>query len=94
VCFLLTLLFLGPRAGIFFWWIVNPGRWERAFSSAIWPVLGFIFLPWTTLMWVAVAPFGDVEGWDFLWLGFGVLADFASYANSAYNQRDRIPGYA
>ena len=58
VCFLILVLLAGPRFGIIFWWIVNPDRWSRAFDTFIWPFLGFIFLPWTTLMFVAVAPSG------------------------------------
>jgi hypothetical protein len=93
VCFLFLCFLLGPRFGILFWGIVNPDRWDSAFDSFIWPLLGFLFLPWTTLMFVAVAPFGNVEGWDWFWLGLAVLADILSYSASGYTQRGRIPGY-
>ena len=53
-CFFTTLLLLGPRAGILIWWLVNPVRWQATFPSFIWPLLGFIFVPWTTLMYVLV----------------------------------------
>ena len=59
-CFLTALLLLGPRAGILVWWLINPVRWQATFSSFIWPLLGFIFVPWTTLMYVLVAPGGIV----------------------------------
>ena len=65
---------------------------DRAFDSFIWPVLGFIFLPWTTLMWVAVAPFGNVEGWDWAWLALGLLGDFLALSSSFAGRR-QIPGY-
>jgi hypothetical protein len=94
MCFLFTLIFLGPRAGIFFWWLVEPGRWSSAFSTALFPILGFIFLPWTTLMFVAVAPFGNVYGWDWFWLALAIMGDIASLSSSAYGNRNRIPGYA
>jgi len=45
-------------------------------------------------MFVAVAPFGNVAGWDWVWLGFAVLADVVSYGSSGYGNRNRIPGYA
>jgi hypothetical protein len=94
MCLFLTVLFLGPRVGVIFWWLIEPGRWDAAFSSAIWPILGFVFLPWTTLMWVAVAPFGNVDGWDWFWLALAVTADVIQVAGSSYGGRNRIPGYA
>jgi hypothetical protein len=94
MCFLLTLIFLGPRVGILFWWLLERGRWDAAFDSVLWPILGFILLPWTTLMFVAVAPFGNVEGWDWFWLGLALLGDLVSISSNAYGSRGRIPGYA
>jgi hypothetical protein len=93
MCLFFTLLLLGPRIGILFWWLAEPGRWEAAFSSVVWPILGFIFMPWTTLMFVAVAPFGNVAGWDWMWLAFAVVADLSSWSSSGYSNRSRL-GYA
>ena len=92
MCLFLTLLLLGPRAGILLWWLVEPGRWDRAFDTFIWPFLGFIFIPWTTLMFVAVAPFGNVEGWDWFWLAIGLFGDLMSLAGG-YRGRSSVPGY-
>jgi hypothetical protein len=93
MCLFFTVLFLGPRVGIFFWWLFSPGRWDSAFSSAIWPILGFVFVPWTTLMFVAVAPFGNVEGWDWVWLAFAFVIDVVQLSGGAYGNRSRLPGY-
>ena len=43
-------------------------------------------------MFVAVAPFGNVEGWDWFWLGIGALGDIMSYGSS-YSRRNQVPGY-
>ena len=67
MCFFLTLLLLGPRAILLIWWIVNPVLWAAAFDTFIWPLLGFLFLPWTTLMYVLVAEDG-ITGGDWFWL--------------------------
>jgi hypothetical protein len=91
-CFFTTLLLLGPRAAILTWWLINPLRWQATFDSFIWPLLGFIFVPWTTLMYVIIAP-GGVVGFDWIWLGLAVLADIGMYAGGGYGNRDRIPGY-
>ncbi len=94
-CFFMALVVLGPRAGILIWWLVQPTRWNAAFGSFnfpfLWQLLGFVFVPWMTLMFVLVAP-GGINGFDWLWLGLGLLADIASYSGSAY-KRNQIPGY-
>jgi hypothetical protein len=94
MCMFFTLLLAGPRAGIILWWLINPDRWDTAFDTWVWPVLGFIFLPWTTLMFVAVAPFGNVANWDWLWLALAFFIDLTSWGSSGYGSRGRVPGYA
>ena len=95
-CFFTTLLLFGPRLAAIVWWIINPVRWVgetnlSAFDSFIWPVLGIIFLPWTTLMYVIIFP-GGIEGLDWLWMGVAVFFDVAWYAGGGFGNRDRIPG--
>jgi len=93
MCCLATLLVvLGPRVGIVFWWLVEPARWNLAFDTFIWPLLGFMFLPWTTLLYVLVFP-GGIDGFDWVWLGMGVLLDVFSYAGGGYTNRGRMRGY-
>ena len=50
-CFFTVLVFIGPRAAILVWWLIDTDRWEIAFDNFIWAILGFIFVPWTTMMW-------------------------------------------
>ena len=90
MCFFLTLLLLGPRAILLIWWIVNPVMWAAAFSTFIWPLLGFLFLPWTTLMYVLVYPAG-INGFDYVWLGFGIAFDLFSWAGGGWTNRNRLP---
>jgi hypothetical protein len=87
-CFFTSLVFLGPRAAILVWWLIDTTRWEAAFSSFWWAFLGFLFAPWTTLMWAAVAR-GGVTGFDYVIIGLGIFADIASYAGSGYTNRGR-----
>jgi hypothetical protein len=92
----LSLVLLGPRIFGAFWWLFQPMRWENAFTQWAgsfwwtWAILGLVFIPWTTLMYVLVAP-GGVEGWDWLWIILMLVADIASYAGG-YG-RKQIPGY-
>ncbi len=91
-CLFTTLVLLGPRIGILMWLIMEPVRWQATFTSWLWPLLGLFFLPWTTIMYVAVAPNGLVW-FDWIWLAMAFFADIASYSGGAYGNRSRMPGY-
>jgi len=91
-CLFTTLVLLGPRALIVLWWLVDPNRWAVAFSSAIWPILGFLFLPWTTLMWALVWVPSGISGFSWVWIALAFIADIASYSGGAYGNRKQIPG--
>jgi hypothetical protein len=91
-CFFTTLVLLGPRIGILVYWLLPYGqaRFNLAFSSWLWPLLGIIFLPWTTLMYVIVFP---ITGFDWIWLAIALFADIGSYTGGAYGNRNQMPGY-
>jgi len=87
------MVVLGPRAGILIWWLLDQTRWERAFDSFFWAFLGFIFLPWTTLMYVAVG-LGGLRGFDWVWMAIAVMFDLGAYSGGAYSNRERGMEYA
>jgi hypothetical protein len=91
-CFFLTLLFFGPRFAILIGWFFPAFRanWELAFDSFFIGFVGWLFVPWTTLMYVLVAP-GGVAGFDWVWLILALLADIASWGIGS--ERRRLPGY-
>jgi hypothetical protein len=88
-CIFTALVMLGPRAGIFFWWLYDPTLWSRAFDTFIVPAIGFLFFPFTTLMYVAVFP-GGVDGFDYVWLALAVALDLTSAFGGAYGNRGRL----
>ena len=51
-CFFMVLMFLGPRFAFLVVWLTRQGQFliNQAFDTYIIPLLGLIFLPWTTLM--------------------------------------------
>ena len=72
-CLLIILTGLAPRLAAVLYWIFRPERWDRAFDGSwLWPLLGVLFLPVTTIVWVLVSP-GGVASFDFLWLGIAVF---------------------
>ena len=87
MCLFLVLLTFSPRLAAALWWIIQPHRWDTAFRSWVWPVLGIIARPWTTIMWGTVAPRGPAHGSDWIWLSFGVLFDVMAYSSQGWGGR-------
>jgi hypothetical protein len=44
-------------------------------------------------MFVAVAPFGNIEGLDWMWLAFAAFVDVLSLFGQFGGSRNRMPGY-
>ena len=62
-------------------------------GSWIWPLLGIIFLPFTTLMYALLwSPGIGLTGWDWLWVIVAFLCDLMHYSSAAYQNKDKIPG--
>jgi hypothetical protein len=86
-CFLILLSGLGPRVALAAWWIFGD-KVDLAFDSWIWPLLGLLFLPWTTIMYVlAWSAIGGVDGAGWLLVGLGFVFDIASYSSRAAQGR-------
>ena len=81
-CLLLIPAFAGPRFGIILWWLIDMDRWERAFDEILWPLVGFVFFPWTILAFVAVAPNGNPTDSDYIWLALAFALDLMSWASN------------
>lgn len=92
-CFFTALVFFGPRLGFLVYWLLVPLKVNAAFQVFNLPwlvgILGLVFLPWTSLMYVIVFP---LNGYDWIWIGLGVMADVFSYVGG-YHKRQQIPGY-
>ena len=76
-------------------WIARPAMMNATFSTFILPCLGFMFLPFTTLMYVFLMQgVGTIQGLDWLWLFLAVILDLASIGGAGAANRNRIPaGY-
>ena len=77
-CLFATLLAGAPRVAFLLWWVFQPVRINATFSTFIWPLLGVLFIPWTTIMYVVVFP-GGITGFDWLWLGLALAVDIGTY---------------
>jgi hypothetical protein len=91
-CLLTVLLFLGPRAALALWWLFDMTRFNVVYNTFLLPFLGFLFLPFTTIMYTLVWQPTGIEGLNWVWIGLAVVLDIASYGGGGYGNRNRIPG--
>ena len=85
-CLIFLFSLIGPRFALGFVWIFTT-LVDRAYDNAILPVLGFVFLPWTTLTYALAYDGHNVSslGWFFVALGF--LADVSSIGAARRGQQ-------
>lgn len=85
-CLFGSLVLIGPRFAILVWWIIDQTRWDEAFDSVFIAIVGWFLAPWTTMMYVLVFT-GGVNGFDWIIIGFGILADVASWSSGGISGR-------
>ena len=93
MCCLGCLGMFTPRLVLVFLWLFTNSV-DSAFSSLLLPLVGIIFLPFTTLFYVLVYSIAHngptAAGWILVFIGF--LLDLGSYS-SGYRDRRRMPYY-
>jgi hypothetical protein len=81
------MAFIGPRFAFLLVWIFGD-RVDNAFSTWVWPLLGLLFFPWTTLFYVlAWGPLYGVSGAGWVLVAFGVVLDLLTYSSRAAQSR-------
>lgn len=87
-CLFASVLAGAPRLALVLWWLFAPGRVTSPFGGVLVPILGLIFLPWTTLAYVFAYPGGiGLFGWILVALAF--LVDIGAYGGGGYSRRRR-----
>ncbi len=91
-CLLAMFGGLFPRLGVLIIWIARPALVDAAFNTFILPLLGIIFLPFTTLIYVIVyVPGVGLTSWGLFWVILALVLDVGQLGAS-YTQRNQIPG--
>jgi hypothetical protein len=91
-CLLAMFGGLFPRLGLLIVWIARPALVDAAFGTFIWPLLGIIFLPFTTLIYVIVyTPGIGLTSLGWFWVILALLLDIGQWGAS-YTQRNQVPG--
>ena len=81
-CLITIVALMVPRLVMFFIFLLT--NWfGRAFTSAVWPILGFLFLPYTTLAYMAAKlNAGGVTGWWLVLVIVAVIVDLGHLAGA------------
>lgn len=87
-CLLAMIGSFFPRIALALMWIFT-NYVDRAFSSFIVPLLGLVFLPFTTIMYCLVWMAGGVHGAAWIWVIIGLLLDISSYGSGARGRQQR-----
>lgn len=91
-CLVAFVAGFAPRLVLILAWIFSP-RWHLVFDNWVLPLLGIIFLPYTTIMYLlSWSPGIGIVGWDWMWIILGVLLDIWKWSAIAQNRR-QVPGY-
>jgi hypothetical protein len=86
-CVVALLAFLGPRVAIVLLWIFT-NYMTRAFDNFLLPLLGFAFLPWTTIAFaIAQNEFGGPSGIGLVIILLGLLGDIGVLGGGARSRR-------
>lgn len=78
-CIVALIALMAPRVALFLVWLFSDYL-GRAYQTTIWPVLGFLFVPYTTLAYAwAINANGSVSGFYLVVLIIAVLADLGTF---------------
>jgi hypothetical protein len=89
-CLLLIVLLGFPRVALVLMWLFSTYL-QRAFhGGALLPILGFLFLPLTTIVYAWELNSGmPTEGINLLWLLIAVIIDLGGLGGGAHRQSRR-----
>ena len=85
-CLIILFAFIGPRVALGFTWIFTE-LVDRAYDNWIVPILGFVFLPWTTLVYALAYDGNGVSGLGWFFVALALLGDLSSYGLGARRGR-------
>ena len=87
-CVLVLLAFFTPRIVLFLLWLFSNNYLSSAFETALWPILGFFFLPATTIGYaIAQNEFGGLSGLGIVAVLIGLAVDVGLLGGGARQRR-------
>ncbi len=89
-CLIALVALLAPRLVLFLLWLFTSYT-RDAFQTAIWPLLGFFFMPYTTLAYAwAINSNGSVSGLYLAVVIVAAIVDLGVIGGGASTRRERV----
>ena len=89
-CLLLLIVLIFPRV-VLVWMYLTSTYLQRAYHELLIPLLGFIFLPLTTLVYAwLVNTHSPIEGINLLYIIVAVIIDLGGLGGGDYHRRRRL----
>ena len=74
-----TVVLLAPRVVFALMWFTSD-RVDPVFGTVLWPILGLIFLPWASILYVLLWTQGEgVTGYEWVIVGVAAAVDVISW---------------
>jgi hypothetical protein len=88
-CIIGCLALFMPRLALFLVWLFNNTYLSEVYQTFLWPLLGFIFLPLTTLTYAWAWHYGNgsVQGLGLVIVVLAVLIDLGLLGSSESSRR-------
>ena len=87
-CCLILVAAMFPRVALIIMWVTEYGG--RAFQTAVWPLLGFIFMPFTTCAYaIGMNEHGSISSWALVLVVIAAIVDLGSHGGGARYYRVR-----
>ena len=84
-CVIALLALSFPRIALLAIWLLGNGWLQESYHTALWPVLGFLLMPWTALAYAVAWHMGAgaIQGPGIILLIIAVLIDLGLLGGSA-----------
>ena len=88
-CLFAAIAVFFPRGALAVMWLT--AYTATAFETFLWPLLGFVFMPYTTVAWaIAINQVGAIRGVGLVLLIVGVVLDLGTHGGTEYGRRYRV----
>jgi len=89
-CFFVLVILMFPRVALVLMWIFSTYLQQAFHGGLVQPVIGFIFLPLTTIVYAWELNSGmPTAGINLLWLLIAVILDLGAIGGGAHRQMRR-----
>ena len=90
-CLVALFAVLFPRLALFIVWVARPALVAAAFNTWLIPLIGIIFVPFATLMYVILyIPGVGLTGWAWFWVVLAGVLDLAHLGAGIARRRELV----